>query len=416
MKDRKLEGIDIINFQGHENTTFDFHEGVNALWGKSGNGKSTVLKALEWVENDSIAGVSKYGNAPHSHWIKGKTKSGKDKIVGNTEVSIRFTDKHIIKRVKGKDSYYEITYPDGEVLKLTATGSGSPQQVKEIFDFKEPNFAKQHEGIYLLFDSPGQIAKQLNEIADLTLPTKVLAQIKSEIRSNNSTKDVLEEDISNIIEELKGYEGIEKLEKSLSALEDKEEEVYHLKRELEKIISLQERYESLNNELNSLKGLDKKKELLYDIQSKQQEISTLSDKIISYQSILDDGIYLKQELAKLKNVSEREKSLKEIKAQYDKISAIKTTLNQYLMYKDSATSFHNQLKTLKGQKELKMLTDLAEKRHSIDEQRKTILTMENYLEAVKRLYKESKEIGIRIEENKKDLKGVNCPTCNKPLD
>ena len=53
----KVKSIDIENFQSHENTHIDFDTGLNIIVGESNNGKTSILRAMDWVIDNQPLGT-----------------------------------------------------------------------------------------------------------------------------------------------------------------------------------------------------------------------------------------------------------------------------------------------------------------------------------------------------------------------
>ena len=53
----KVKCIDIENFQSHENTHVDFDTGLNIIIGESNNGKTSILRAMDWVVDNQPLGT-----------------------------------------------------------------------------------------------------------------------------------------------------------------------------------------------------------------------------------------------------------------------------------------------------------------------------------------------------------------------
>lgn len=53
----KVKSIDIENFQSHENTHIDFDTGLNIIIGESNNGKTSILRAMDWVVDNQPLGT-----------------------------------------------------------------------------------------------------------------------------------------------------------------------------------------------------------------------------------------------------------------------------------------------------------------------------------------------------------------------
>lgn len=412
---KKITEIELVNFQGHVHTILHPHENVSALVGQTGKGKSTVLKAIEWVYNDTIMGESRYGTKIHNHAIVGETNSGAVKLLGNTVVSITWDDGSKITRYKGKDNKYEIQKPGEELLTLTKTGSGAQEQVKELFNFADPNFSTQFEGVYLLFDTPGQIAAKLNELADLTKPDQILKMIRSDLKSTNAEKKVIESDLEEIKLDLSDYEKIPELEDKLKALEEKETKLKTLQEQLSSMETLNEKIEEIDITLSSIKDLDKREEKLNSLLKKEAKYTEISNELVSMKSYMDDLYYLHNELESLKNVEKQEELLLGLLEKAKELEAIKKTEHEMLLLKDSIVDINKQLEKFPDESLEKKLLDLREKRSLLDENEKMITAMTSLFESILTAVREIETVDKNIEELEKELEGISCPTCGKPM-
>lgn len=43
----RINSIELINFRSHKNSKFNFTEGINLILGNNGDGKSSILEAIE---------------------------------------------------------------------------------------------------------------------------------------------------------------------------------------------------------------------------------------------------------------------------------------------------------------------------------------------------------------------------------
>lgn len=53
----KVKSVDIENFQSHEKTHVDFNTGLNVIVGESNNGKTSILRAMDWVVDNQPLGT-----------------------------------------------------------------------------------------------------------------------------------------------------------------------------------------------------------------------------------------------------------------------------------------------------------------------------------------------------------------------
>ena len=140
-----LKKLHLKNFKSHKDTTLEFHSGVNAIIGLSAQGKSSIIRALDFVINNETRGKL------NSHW--------------STDTEVTLDD---VKRVKtkSKNEYY---YGDDETP-LTAFGTTPPQVVIDYFNMnKEINWQHQQDPIFMLKQSGGEIADRLNELIDMDI-------------------------------------------------------------------------------------------------------------------------------------------------------------------------------------------------------------------------------------------------------
>ena len=204
-----IKSLTIENFQSHPKSLFEFSPGLNCIVGSSDVGKSAALRSLNWIANNRPN-----GDFFRSYWG------------GDTSASLLTEDGIEIKRIKTKsENIYSVN--DKE---LKAVGKDIPAEVQEALQFTEINIQYQMDAPFLLSQSPGEIARYLNQIVNLENIHESMKRIesirrqamaKAEAASEQKTSLTLRlEELPNLvyIEEL--IEKGEKLEKSISEKED----------------------------------------------------------------------------------------------------------------------------------------------------------------------------------------------------
>lgn len=185
--------IQIQNFQSHDDSTLEFHPGVNSIIGSSDCGKSAILRALFWAINNRPLGVSFV-----SHWNRNpKTKDP----IKETSVSIKKPELPVLKRFKDKDS-------NGYMIgtkKLEAISTDIPADVQKYFNFTDVNIQRQMDPPFLLSASTGDVAKFLNKIINLELIDTVLAEAELRRRRAKTNVEELTKQKDRLEEQLQGF-------------------------------------------------------------------------------------------------------------------------------------------------------------------------------------------------------------------
>ena len=163
-----IEKIILKNFQKHKYKEVTFSKGQTTLSGKTGAGKSVLIRALKWL----------CLNTPSEGFIQHGKKF--------CSVTVH-VDGHIITRKKGKNNVYIL---DGKVLK--AFGSKVPDVVADILNLEEMNFQDQIDPPYWFADSPGKVSKELNRIVDLGAIDDTLKKVQSAVGENKASKRIIE--------------------------------------------------------------------------------------------------------------------------------------------------------------------------------------------------------------------------------
>lgn len=155
--------------------------------GPTDRGKSAIIRALRFIA---------LNKAP-----KGVIRSG----AATTRVSLKVDDTRVV-RSKGKVNYYQV----GE-QKLKAFGASVPQDVADLLKINEDNFQRQHDAAFWFSKSPSEVSKRLNQIVNLEVIDKALANAAARVRKANATREVVETRVRDAEAELKQMEWMPKL-------------------------------------------------------------------------------------------------------------------------------------------------------------------------------------------------------------
>ena len=242
-----IESLHLQNFQGHKDSLFEFVPGINAITGKSDNGKSSIVRALHYARYNRPAS----NNYP-SHWIK----NDKSNLTGEMSVGIKKDSDTVIRYRTKDENGYKI---NGETLK--AINRDVPEQVASILNLSEVNIQKQLDSHFLLSDTNGQTAQFFNSLVKMDEIDDYLTEAERLKRKNNKDIKELTEKLGEQETELKRYSWIEKAEKLNKSLALVEADLYDLSDNRQDLVIIFLEHRRIINELLEPQGLDRKPKL-----------------------------------------------------------------------------------------------------------------------------------------------------------
>lgn len=205
-----IQKIRLNNIQSHQDTTIEFHKGVNCIVGSSDKGKSSVIRGLLWAIENRPLGVEKLG----SHWIF----NDKGKQIEPMSVTVIKDDKILVRRRTKDENQYIV-----EDKVLNVVKSDVPQEVSDFFRLSSTNIQRQLDSPFLLSQTNGEVARYFNSMVKLDSIDKVLTKIESEkrrirneIEVNSKRYGEIENklssipDFSEVMSLLASYERLEK--------------------------------------------------------------------------------------------------------------------------------------------------------------------------------------------------------------
>jgi DNA repair protein SbcC/Rad50 len=274
-----IKRLIIQNFESHKETIMEFHPGTNAITGESDEGKSAVIRFLKWMFFHEPLGDN------YVSWWSDNGVSG----------SVEFLDGTIIRKSRNKsgETYYYL----GEV-EYRVTEKKVPEPIQRIFNITKLNFQEQHDALFLLSYTDGEVARLLNEIVDLSVIDRSLSKANSEIQSTKKELDRQrenkEEAFKNLKEvgwivkagkELKEVEGLFSkrmiLEEQEKVLEDMILVIEYSNKELNsyrEVIVFKKKVEEIEGILDEIPMLSKEEETIYNLVRKVQETTKSVEK------------------------------------------------------------------------------------------------------------------------------------------
>lgn len=318
-----IESISIRNFETHVKTDIEFCKGVNVIVGESDEGKSGLVRAVKWNSLNRPVGDS-YRNDE----LDPKKKEDKLKV---TEVGIVYKGTGLVNRARdgfsGGVNHYQIDTEEP----LRALRTDVPDEVREVTKMKEVNIQGQHpsEQYFLIGLKPGQVAKEFNKVAGLTVMDKAAADINKQVRTCNAEISVTKAEIESKETEIKDTEWVEdaeKFAKKLSNFKDKVEqttlEEYAIS---EKIIHLENieiqltEFHDIEDALEYIESLKSTKQEIVENEYSLNQINDLIAAIIDVDSQLNASIDIDIALKRLKTLKIEKEAITNSKNKLERI-------------------------------------------------------------------------------------------------
>ena len=195
----KIKSINLRNFQGHTNSTITLDPGITAIIGESDAGKSSIIRAIKWVATNRPLGIA-YRNydANAKDPFKAMIKFDDDTQVGLDKKKYIINDKSIEK-----------------------FGTTIPYEVEDTIALTDLNIQNQHDKYFLLQDTPGNVAKRLNELVNLDIIDFVLKNVNSDIRAINKETEEYRVKVGGTKDAIDVYKRLPHVEELVLSLEDK---------------------------------------------------------------------------------------------------------------------------------------------------------------------------------------------------
>lgn len=242
-----IKTLCLQNIKSHEDSTLEFHPGVNIIRGESDQGKTNILRALYWLRYNRPLGDSIVSN-----WTR---KDG-----GETAVTIT-TENHTVRRFKGKENGYQIDKEEP----LTAIKTEVPEQVIQTLNFSESAIHRQFDGPFLLDESPGEVARYFNRIVRMDIIDTFLSLIDSKKRETSKELKIREADLIAAEKELEQYDWVEKADSIYAR-------ILRMDEERESVISLRD---EMNDSFLNYKELEKKKDRFQRMEEAERELEKI---------------------------------------------------------------------------------------------------------------------------------------------
>lgn len=195
-----IKSITIENFQSHEYSELNFHEGVNVIAGPSDSGKSSIIKAIRWLKD----------NRPSGEDFKNWNARKQDQV--GVEIETNGQQIAIIRK-DGKTNYFDVNHS------YMAINKDVPSEITEALNINDYNLQTQFQPYFLLQDSPGEVSRRLNELVGLDIIDTLYQNLASEIRKANASIFAMKSEMENCVKALEEYKNLAEIEKIIIRIE-----------------------------------------------------------------------------------------------------------------------------------------------------------------------------------------------------
>lgn len=405
-----IEGLKISNFQSHPGSSLEFSPGVNTLVGDSDCGKSAVMRALLWVITNQPQ-----GDAHVSNWEKDK----KGKLKGLCRVSV-LVDAGTITRSRGKDenSYEYKPWDDASPVeapsvRFEAMRSEVPQEIGEAFGIGPVNIQRQMDPPFLISATPGEAARYINGLVDLSEIDEAMSVTTSMSRETSADIKAANDSVARLEGEVSGLAWVGTLEKIATEAESLEGRLEVLKERkdsqveaLDKFLEASDAVARISRNLEKItEALDRLKRISGALDGAMAKYNRLNTAFREFQAA-------KRAAAGMDRVDKVSWLLDEARGFRGELEASRSILEagkipEFLEASRTATL---DLEPLEGilSRARRMGSALAGSRESLE---KSLNDLSNFGTGLAIIEKADAE----IREIYRDLEGKVCPCCGRPM-
>jgi exonuclease SbcC len=276
-----LKQIELFSFESHKHSVIDLTEGINIFSGSSGQGKSSIRRAIAWVLTNKPNG---------SKMISWWAFNSKGIQTEPCRVILTFDDL-IIERQKGPNlNGYLIN--GGKPLE--AVGTSLPDEVASLLNISEINLEAQLDAPFLLSESAGEVARYLNRIVNLEEADHYQSEIDSKKRKCDADAKRTEESIKKLTTRVEELSWLDKASVIISDIEYKEKVIEGKEATIKAIKTSMADYAEMSRKMDSYRDIpEKAAELIkkieaFNIDKKASEKLSLYDSIQHYKKYQKD--------------------------------------------------------------------------------------------------------------------------------
>lgn len=382
-----IKSLRLKNFESHENSYLEFDKGFNIICGLSDTGKSSIVRALALITDNSFdKAMVSLGSA-------------------YCEIEV-VTERGSVTCQRGEEiNRWIVVDEDGKKHLFEKIGRNVPELASRILGMKEktwgkkltelPNFIFQNEKHYMVSEIGGEksssnmIARLIDGAIGLGGMEELIKEMSGELTKN---KKQMSEYTSKVSEMKSGLESESEIEKT--------------EKKLQRAKTLFEEIKNLNNTLTEITAfLEFKKQ----VETKQKEIAIRLNKLQNLDELYSQAeraISLNQSKEQMENLIE---ALNKTTSRLDALKNIDCIASTFETLNEKTIQFSEMIKLKENFDSLSQKKNLIEKRLVVldrlketdaiillEEKLKTFSEMENLQKEMKALAEKKKIVSLRL--------------------
>ncbi|MDR1270904.1 MAG: hypothetical protein LBK82_15420 [Planctomycetaceae bacterium] len=396
------------NFQNHRNLEIPLSQ-ITTIVGESDSGKSAIVRALQWLCLNSLQGDSFITH-------------GKKKCFVQLDI---LNYGQIARRKSSSVNGYVLENEE----ERNAVGREVPSDIAKILNIGEINISSQHSPIFWFTLTPGQLAKELNSIADIAWLDRIMQTSGSNLRKAQSELDVTAGRVTSLEKSIKETEWTENADTILKSLEDQQSNLQKTETQISKLTDIIDKIAQSQTEI------DIANEIIHDFQHLTPQYEEAVQQQTAFQritSLIDSYPNITESFPLLQSLKQIFQHAHSPKTQYDSLTNILFNVPDIQEFPD-VTPLRNLFENLYNQKsqydklanlisqnieevpDASPLATLLEKTTSRQKQSNRLSELIDQLTDMTNQYNEAHN---QLQESERDLheqlEGV-CPICGQAI-
>jgi len=394
-----LKKLEIENFMCYSKEEIEFADGTTAFVGRSGNGKSTVLRAIKWLYYDEPSG---------SDFIQ--TGKSRTKVKGTFSNGYQLTRS----RTNSGTGNYVITDPQGKEKELKNFSHDFPVEVLNIHQTPKVDlfnngpedlaFSNQLDKHFLITSSGGNVATAIGNLAHTQPIDQAIKEVKREVTNQNSRVISTEKRIKEEIDKLDEFKIIYSLEKNINILNEMLIEQGNYKEKLQDIRRITNEVNFLNDEIEVYSNELLKIPNIKLIEEKSKEHEIKFRKLNELTRIEFECIDAIDSIEKYSNILKEIPDINSINEQVLNSQVIYSKLKTLNNYKERIENYSEEISSHK--KILKEIPNMNIIKKQLEQQQNNVKKLIINSNIINKLNNVEKEIEI-LEQNKANIPNID---------